>query len=119
VAHALLACSIHNRVNAFRSARENAPEAPHRLPPAWGAVREAIHEALRQGGRSLTQSSHRLRATLVAAEMALAILLLTGAGLLIRSFVRLLDVNPRFDAHNPITVTIQTPPGASTPSEPH
>jgi predicted permease len=85
------------------------------LPPAWAGVRETIHEALRQGGRSLTQSSHRLRATLVTVEMALAILLLTGAGLLIRSFERLLDVNPGFDAHNLITVTAQTPPSASTP----
>jgi predicted permease len=84
------------------------------LPPAWGAVREAIHDALRQGGRSLTQGSHRLRASLVIAEVALAILLLTGAGLLIRSFERLLNVNPGFDAHNLITVATQTPSSAPT-----
>jgi predicted permease len=84
------------------------------LPPAWGAVREAIHEALRQGGRGLTQGSHRLRASLVIGEVALAILLLTGAGLLIRSFERLLNVNPGFDPHNLITVATQTPPSAST-----
>jgi predicted permease len=84
------------------------------LPPAWNAVREAIHEALRQSGRSLTQGSHRLRASLVTAEVALAIVLLTGAGLLIRSFERLLDVSPGFDAHNLITVATQTPPSAST-----
>jgi predicted permease len=84
------------------------------LPPAWGAVREAIHQALRQGGRSLMQGGHRLRASLVIAEVAIAILLLTGAGLLIRSFEHLLNVNPGFDPHNLITVATQTPPSAST-----
>ena len=51
---------------------------------------------------------------MVIGEVALAILLLTGAGLLIRSFERLLNVNPGFDPHNLITVATQTPPSAST-----
>jgi predicted permease len=85
------------------------------LPPAWGAARAAIHEGLRHGGRSLTQGSHHLRASLVTAEVALAILLLTGAGLLIRSFERLLDVSPGFDPRNLITVATQTPPSAVSP----
>jgi putative ABC transport system permease protein len=77
------------------------------LPPAWTALRGNLQDALRQAGRGLTRGSHRLRSALVTLEVAAALALLAGAGLLIHSFARLLDVNPGFDAHNLYSFTTQ------------
>jgi putative ABC transport system permease protein len=67
------------------------------LLPALRAVGGRLQEGLREGGRGgAAAGSHRVRAGLVVGEMALAVVLLTGAGLLIRSFVGLMRVNPGF-----------------------
>jgi predicted permease len=87
------------------------------LPPAWNALSSDLNDALRQAGRSLTRGSHRLRAALVTLEVAAALALLAGAGLLIHSFTRLLDVNPGFDPHNLISITTQTPPTLAKPEQ--
>jgi len=87
------------------------------LPPAWRVARSEIGEALRQAARSLTAGHHRLRAALVVVQVALALVLLVGAGLLIHSFIRLLDVNPGFDAHRLLTVSTQVPASARTPEQ--
>ena len=61
------------------------------LAPAWGAARLRLHDALKEGGGRAGESGRRRRArgALVVAEVAIALLLLNGAGLLIRSFARL------------------------------
>lgn len=87
------------------------------LPPAWRVVRSEIGTALRQGGRSLTAGHHRLRAALVVVQVGLALVLLVGAGLLIHSFVRLLDVNPGFDARHILTLSTQVPNAARAPEQ--
>jgi putative ABC transport system permease protein len=87
------------------------------LPPAWNSLRGDLNEALRQAGRSLTRGSHRLRASLVTLEFAAALALLAGAGLLIHSFTRLLDVNPGFDPRNLISITTQIPPALPKPQQ--
>lgn len=69
------------------------------LIPAFSASRVALNESLKQGGR--TGESHgqgRIRSILVVAQMTLSVLLLIGAGLLIRSFSLLESVNPGFSA---------------------
>jgi putative ABC transport system permease protein len=59
----------------------------------------------------------RLRAVLVAGQIAAALVLLVGAGLLMRSFQHLLEVRPGIDARNLIAVSTQLPPGARTPAQ--
>jgi putative ABC transport system permease protein len=79
----------------------------------WPVLRRAdgMSDALREGGRhGWSTGRRRLRAGIVTAEVALSIVLLTGAGLLLRSFVRLAAVDPGFDATNVITMFGLLPP---------
>jgi putative ABC transport system permease protein len=68
------------------------------LVPAWRAMRPNVMEVLQEGSRGSTQSraSRRLSDAMVVAEVALALMLLVSAGLLIRSFVRLSQVDPGY-----------------------
>jgi putative ABC transport system permease protein len=66
--------------------------------PAWHASEVNIYATLKEGGRGLSGSSRRrVRQSLVVMEVALAVMLLVGAGLLLRSFSRLISINPGFD----------------------
>ena len=78
------------------------------LLPAWRFSRGDVNEDLKEGGRSGTRGrqSHRTRHTLVACEMALAFVLLIGAGLMLRSFARLLSLNPGFDPSNLLSLQV-------------
>jgi predicted permease len=69
--------------------------------------------ALRDGARSVTagRGQHRLHSTLVIAETALGLVLLIVSGLFIRSFVRVLSVDPGFDRHNVLTADLSYPSG--------
>jgi putative ABC transport system permease protein len=75
------------------------------LLPAWHSSRPNISQGLRDGGRSATAGAakQRTRSALVVAEMALATLLVVGAGLFIASFVNLLRVDAGFDYRGVIT----------------
>jgi putative ABC transport system permease protein len=81
------------------------------LVPALATGRPDLTEALKEGGRGSTSSRrhNRLRNGLVVAEVALALVLLTGAGLLLKSFVRLENVNPGFNPKNVLTAEISLP----------
>jgi putative ABC transport system permease protein len=68
-----------------------------------------LNEALKEGGRAGGSSRNRTRNLLVVLETALAVVLLIGAGLLIRSFNRLQNVRPGFDASNVLTLRIDLP----------
>ena len=87
------------------------------LPPAWRILRYEIGAGLRETSHSVAGGHHRWRATLVAGQMAFALTLLVCAGLLLRSFVRLLDVNPGFDTAHVATVATQLPNAARTPEQ--
>jgi putative ABC transport system permease protein len=76
------------------------------LGPALHSVRTDVSEALKAAGRG-SSSGGRLRGTLVVAEVALAMMLLAGAGLLLRSFLRLESVDPGFQPGNLYTLTIR------------
>ncbi len=81
------------------------------LRPAWSASRGDVAEALRQNARTTTAGVSRspLRSFLVTAELALALILLAGAGLLIKGFLRLRSVDPGFNPANVITMYLQLP----------
>jgi putative ABC transport system permease protein len=81
------------------------------IAPAWSAASADFGEALKDGGGRVTASpsSHLLRKLLVIAEFALALVLLVGAGLLLKGFSRLSAVNPGFNPRNVISVHLQLP----------
>jgi len=81
------------------------------LVPALQSLRCNVNEALKEGGRGSVGSrrGHRTRATLVITEAALAFVLLIGAGLMIKSFWRLLGVNPGFNPEHLLTLRIKLP----------
>jgi len=78
------------------------------LAPAWHARRLSLNESLREGGRGLAGMSRvkRLRGLLVMSEIALAVILLVGAGLMLRSFQRLTDISPGFQPGNLLTMSV-------------
>ncbi len=81
------------------------------LVPGLASGRPDLTEALKEGGRGSTSGRrhNRLRNALVIAEVALALVLLTGVGLLLKSFVRLQSVNPGFNAQQVLTAEISLP----------
>jgi predicted permease len=98
-------------VLAFALAAALISAALFALAPAWQISRSAVFEQLKASGRSATggRGRQRLRAALVVAETALAVLLLIGAGLLIRSFSRIQEVSPGFDPHGVVTGGVALP----------
>ena len=88
------------------------------IAPAIHASRADLHDALKDGARTVGESrGHWLRRSLVVAEVALALTLLVGAGLLIRSFAMLQGVDPGFDPRNLVTVNLSLPQAKYTTPE--
>ncbi|OLC52225.1 MAG: hypothetical protein AUH43_00580 [Acidobacteria bacterium 13_1_40CM_65_14] len=81
--------------------------------PALRAAMGSTFNALKEGGRSATpgQARHRLLGSLVVAQFALALMLSVGAGLLVRSFVRLLATDPGFRVEHVISTKTTLPAG--------
>lgn len=81
------------------------------LAPALQAAGKELHDSLKEGVRGSSSGGRRgkLRGTLVATEMAIALILITGAGLLGESFARLLQVNLGFSPHDVTTFPIILP----------
>jgi putative ABC transport system permease protein len=81
------------------------------LAPALRLAREDLQDALRGGGRSMTGAARerRTRGALVLSEVALAVVLLVGAGLLLRSFEQMQGIKPGFDADRVMTMRVALP----------
>ena len=112
-ANLALLSGIHTdtRVLAFVFAVSVLTAIVFGMAPAWIAARADVAEALKESGRSTTAGTmgHRIRKTLVTSELALALVLLVGAGLLIKGFSRLRSMNPGFNSANVMTMYLQLP----------
>ena len=108
--------SLGARVLAFTGLLCAATSVLAGLLPALQATRPDLVECLREGTRAGAgiAGSRRTRDALVVAELALSLLLLAGAGLLLRSFARLLSVDPGFRAAHVLTFDVNLPPGRMT-----
>ena len=81
------------------------------IVPALHSSRPDLVSTLKDSGRSSTSASgHRLRNVLVVAEVALAVVLLVGAGLFAGSFIRLIRIDPGFDHRNVLAFGVNLPP---------
>jgi predicted permease len=88
------------------------------LIPALKISGTDVHEKLKEGGRGGSGTRHRTQGMIVAVEMALALVLLTGAGLMIRSMAKLWDTSPGFDPHNAMSFNLAaSQPLGKTPDE--
>jgi len=79
------------------------------LVPALKMSPSRLQETLKEGGRGMSGGRHRVQGAFVVAEMAMALVLLAGAGLMIRSLTRLWGVDPGFNSRNVLTVGLTLP----------
>ena len=104
--------AIDGRVLAFTFAVSLLTGVLFGLAPALRAARLDLNSSLKAGGRAsqgaggFNSSRHRLRSLLVVSEVAVSLILLTGAGLLIRSFIRLQAVPPGFRADHVLSMRV-------------
>ncbi|MEJ2203029.1 MAG: ABC transporter permease, partial [Gemmatimonadota bacterium] len=79
--------------------------------PAWRVAHAGVSEVLHEGGRGTAASrrSSRMQRLLVASQMAMAVILLTGSGLMIKTFVALVRIDPGFGNEDVLTVRVSAP----------
>lgn len=115
-----LTLSLDTRVATFCAASAFLVGLVFGLIPAWQATGGSVAHVMRADGRGATRSGGRLRSVVVTAQLAAAVLLLCGAGLLLRTLVALRDVNAGFGTDNVLTMRLSPPhitPGARYPTQ--
>jgi putative ABC transport system permease protein len=102
---------IDSRVLAFASGATLLAGLLFGFLPSYISAHSGISETLKEGGRGSSAGKQRsfARAAFVVVQMCLALVLLAGSGLLIRSFVRLVGVDPGFDASHLLTFKVSLP----------
>jgi predicted permease len=82
------------------------------LAPAVHSARLDMNDSLKEGGRGATEGRgrHRVHSLLVVTEVALSLVLLVGAGLLVKSFIKLRNTDPGFDPRNTLTASLSLAP---------
>lgn len=84
------------------------------IVPTLRTTRPSLQETLKEGGRGASSVRHRAQDVFVVVEMALALVLLIGSGLLIRSLTQLWNVDPGFNPHNVLNFQLSFPPSMNT-----
>jgi len=107
----LAKAAIDGRALSFTLALSLGATLIFGLIPAWQVSKSGLNETLKQGGHTTGGDGRRAQDVLVVAEVAAGVVLLVGAGLMIRSFLRLQAVEPGFDPHNVLTMRIMLPAG--------
>lgn len=108
---------LDGRVLLFTLATSILSSVLFGLAPGLKTSRTNLQMTLKEGGRGLSGARHGAQRVLVAAEMALALVLLAGAGLMIRSLVNLWNVDPGFDRHNVLTFKSALPVASSSTAD--
>ena len=107
---AFAAVKIDGTILAFTAALAVLTGVIFGAIPAYQATRPDLMETLKEGGRGADRGGHmRMRSALVTMEVALALVLLIGAGLMLRSFARLQQANYGFDPNGVLTTVISLP----------
>jgi len=104
-----IALHVDWRVAAFAAFATVATSLLFGLAPAWQAARVPLVEAMTGGGRGATDRAGRTRQVLAVLEIAAALLLTTGAGLLVRTLVSLNNVDAGYRADRVVTMTLKVP----------
>jgi putative ABC transport system permease protein len=105
------AIALNGRVFAFTAGLSLLTALLFSVLPAWQAARRSVTDALNEGGRSGGEGLRhaRVRGALIIAETAFALILLAGAGLMVRTFLKLRDVDGGFTRENVLTMRIPLP----------
>jgi predicted permease len=108
--------SLDSRVLLFTLALSFFAGIIFGLAPALKTSRVNLEEILKETGRGSSGARHRLQGVFVAVEVAMALVLLVGAGLMVRSLSALWRVDPGFNPSHAITFTLSLPPDPATNS---
>jgi predicted permease len=108
--------SLDSRVMLFTLVLSLVTGVIFGLAPALKATRTNLQEVIRQSGRGSSGFRHRLQGTFVAVEIALALVLLVGAGLMVRTLSALWRVDPGFNPSHAITFSLAMPATSNTTS---
>ena len=108
--------SLDSRVLIFAMAVSLLAGIVFGLAPALKTSRVNLEEILRESGRGSSSARHRLQGVFVAVEVAMALVLLVGAGLMVRSLAALWRVNPGFNPSHAITFSLSLPAAPTTSS---
>jgi len=106
--------SLDRRVLLFTLAASLLSGVLFGLAPALKSSRASLERALRQSSRGAGGPRHRLQGIFVAAQLALSLVLLVGAGLMLRSLAALWRVNPGYNPANAVTFSLSLPANSRT-----
>jgi predicted permease len=108
--------SLDSRVLIFAMALSLLAGIVFGLAPALKTSRVNLEEILKESGRGSSSARHRLQGVFVAVEVAMALVLLVGAGLMVRSLAALWRVDPGFNPSHAITFSLSLPAAPTTSS---
>ena len=109
--------SLDSRVLLFTVALSLFSGIIFGLAPALKSSRTNLQETLQESGRGSSGARHRLQGVFVAVELAMALVLLVGAGLMVRSLAALWRVNPGYNPSHAITFNVSMPASPATTSD--